>query len=442
MLSIPKHPLKILVIGGGGREHALVWKLAQSSLIAQIYCAPGNGGTALENKNQNIDIQINEFEKLSQFCITENIDLTVVGPDNALADGIVDHFQEKELRIFGPTQEAAKLEWSKSYAKDFMSRNNIPTARFVTTNNYQEANYLLENNPWAEVIKVDGLALGKGVYVCNDINEAQAALQEIFKDKKFADAGETVVLEEKLNGEEISLFILCDGTHFLPLVASQDNKRRFENDQGPNTGGMGAICPPPIYDQYQALIDKTIFQPLFEGLQKDKINYQGLLYLGVLLHQNKLTNTIEPKVLEFNARFGDPETQAVLLRMESDLLPALWACTENKLNEIQIEWDNAASCCIVAVTKTYPEKSSSGEKIQLPNQNPSSKDLMIFHAGTKIVDNELKTAGGRVLAVSALANTITEAADKAYSALSNINFPSIDYRKDIGLKTKASIRTY
>ncbi len=443
MLNLPSHPLKILIIGSGGREHALVWKLAQSPLVSEIFCAPGNGGTAGENKTKNINIQIDEFAKLSQFCIDDKIDLSVVGPDNALAQGIVDHFLQKGLRIFGPTKAAAKLEWSKSYAKEFMAKHKIPTATFVTAKEYDQAYKLVKNNAWAQVIKVDGLALGKGVYVCDNQQEAEEALLEIFKDKKFGQAGETVVLEERLNGEEISLFLLCDGKHFLPLAASQDNKRRFENNRGPNTGGMGAISPPAIYEKYKNLIETTIFAPLMAALQKDNINYQGLLYLGILFNQNKKTNTIEAKVLEFNARFGDPETQAVLLRLKSDLLPALWACTEEKLNEIILEWTDEPSCCVVAVAKNYPEKSSAGETINLPKDKSPSGNIVIFHAGTKLTDNTLVTAGGRVLAVSALGNNLEQAASSAYACLSKIHFESIDYRKDIGRsKNNLSIRAH
>jgi len=288
---------------------------------------------------------------------------------------------------------------------------------------------------------VDGLAFGKGVYVCDNKEEARDALKDIFTTNKFGQAGQSVVLEEKLYGEEISLFLLSDGKSFVPLAASQDNKRRFENDQGPNTGGMGAISPPPIYDQYKELIEKTIVKPILKGFKNEGINYQGLLYIGILLHQNKNTNNIEPKVLEFNARFGDPETQAVLLRLDSDLLPALWACTEGKLDQINLQWKKEASCCVVAVAKTYPEKGSTGETIILSNN--LNTNTVIFHAGTKLIDTTLVTAGGRILAISALGDSLTEAAQTAYNCLATIKFPSIDYRKDIGCtNTKTSVGIY
>ncbi len=435
MLSIPKHSLKILVIGGGGREHALVWKLAQSPLVEKVFCAPGNGGTATENKSENVDIKIDEFAKLSQFCLDQKIDLTVVGPDNALAAGIVDYFKEKSLRIFGPSKAAARLEWSKSYAKQFMAKYNLPTAKFLTCNSYNDALRIAKANAWAQVIKVDGLALGKGVYVCNNKDSVENSLKEIFEENKFGHAAETVLFEEKLNGEEMSLFLLCDGKDILPLAPSQDFKRRFDDDCGPNTGGMGAISPPANYDKFKDIFFESIFKPLQTALRSEAINYQGLLYIGVLLHQDQASGQIQPKILEFNARFGDPETQAVLLRLKSDLLPALWACTEGKLAEINLEWSEEKSCCVIAVNSDYPEKSSNDKTITIPSQSPEK--IIVFHAGTKLKDKNLVTAGGRVLAVVALNAHLEQAAKKTYDYLANLNFESMDYRKDIGrLKSK------
>ncbi len=277
-----------------------------------------------------------------------------------MAEGIVDYFLAEKLRIFGPTKKAAQLEWSKSYAKEFMERNQIPTAKFKICTNYEDAAQIVEKESYVEVIKVDGLASGKGVYVCNNEQETKQALKQIFQDKQFGQAGETVVLEEKLNGEEVSLFLLCDGKSFLPMAASQDNKRRFDQDRGPNTGGMGAISPPANYERYEAMIEKTIIEPLSIALKKEAIDYRGVLYLGLMLDKDKNTGLIQPKILEFNSRFGDPETQVVLPRLASDLLPALWACTEGKLSEIELKWKKEACCSVVAVTKDYPAKSAKG----------------------------------------------------------------------------------
>lgn len=452
MLSIPAHPLKLLVVGGGGREHALCWKLAQSLLVEQIYCAPGNGGTAQEYKTTNLNIDSHDFPKLARFCQEEHIDFIVVGPDNPLAEGIVDYFLKDKHRIFGPRKAAARLEWSKVYAKEFMGRNNLPTARFKTSTNYNDAIQIAEREPWARVVKADGLAFGKGVYVCNNQDEVKGALKEIFEQKRFGRAGEAVVLEEKLHGEEISLFLLCDGKHFLPLAASQDNKRRFDNDCGPNTGGMGAISPPAIYERYEEAIKKTICDPLLSALQKEDINYQGVLYLGLILDQNEDTGLIQPKIIEFNSRFGDPETQAVLPRLESDLLPALWACTEGKLAEIELEWKKEACCCVVAVTNDYPDKSASGQPISFTrtkdgteyhnddNDNQHNK-VVVFHAGTKLVDNKLVTAGGRVFAATALSLDLQTAANLVYNYLAHCYFEGLDYRKDIAKKHIVSVKS-
>ncbi len=439
MLDLPKHPLKVLVIGSGGREHALCWKLAQSPLVEQIFCAPGNGGTATEHKTKNLDIDSHDFPKLAEFCQNEKIDLTVVGPENILAEGIVNYFAAKNLRIFGPTKEAARLEWSKSYAKKIMGRNNIPTAKFKICSSYEEAQEVLKTEPWAKVIKADGLASGKGVYVCNSDAEAQQALKEIFQDKRFGKSGETIVLEEKMNGEEISLFLLCDGKTFLLMAPSQDNKRRFDNDKGPNTGGMGAISPPPVYDNHKQIIQETIIDPVLAALKKENIDFKGVLYIGLLLDQDKQTGSIRPKIVEFNSRFGDPEIEVVLPRLESDLLPALWACTEGKLGEIKFEWKDEACCCVVAVNKDYPVSASTGELISLSKNGSSpNNDVIVFHAGTKIADNKLVTAGGRILVVTALAADLQTAADRIYNYLPNINFKDLDYRQDI-LKSKGTL---
>jgi phosphoribosylamine--glycine ligase len=428
VLTIPSRPSKILVVGGGGREHALCWKLAQSHHVSQIFCAPGNGGTASEDKTVNIEIDVLDFPALAAICRSEQIDLVVVGPDNPLAEGIVDFLTDNGLRVFGPIRQAAKLEWSKSYAKTFMMDNAIPTPRFVISHNEKEALAKLAENPWAKVVKVDGLALGKGVYVCQSEEETQAACQEIFSLNKFGKAAEAILLEEKITGDELSLLLLCDGKRFIPLAPSQDYKRRFDNNHGPNTGGMGAYSPVALYTKYQKQIEETILHPLKKALFSKDLQYKGILYIGIIVGKNEIDSTERPQVLEFNARFGDPETQALLPRLASDLLPALWACTEEKLNEITLEWKAEESCTIVAVTDTYPDKSSQGKVIQLPNLPP---DSLIFQAGTKLIDDKLVTAGGRILAVTSLATDVRSASERSYKVLEHISFSGISYRRDI-----------
>jgi phosphoribosylamine--glycine ligase len=428
VLSIPDHPLKLLVVGGGGREHVLCWKLAQSERVEKIFCAPGNGGTAQERKTKNVKIDSLDFAGLGDFCSSEKIDLVVVGPDNPLAEGIVDFLTARGIRAFGPSKEAARLEWSKSYAKDFLAKCGIPTARYVIGESYEEARQLLKKNSWARVVKVDGLALGKGVFVCNSEEEADRALLDIFQGNKFGSAGQKVVLEEKIVGEELSLLLLCDGKRFVELESSQDHKRRFDDDQGPNTGGMGAYSPVQIYAKHRSAIKESIIAPLQLALTEGALSYSGLLYLGIIVGKTESENTSTARVLEFNARFGDPEAQAVLPRLKSDLLPALWATTEGKLDEVQLRWTDEPSCCVVAVTKTYPDKSAKGEEIRISNL---PANCYVYHSGTQIDNGKLVTAGGRILCVTALGSDLEIAAQKAYDALGRIQFDRMDYRRDI-----------
>jgi phosphoribosylamine--glycine ligase len=428
MLSIPEHPLKLLVVGGGGREHALCWKLAQSPLAGEIFCAPGNGGTASEAKTTNVAIDPMDFQKLADFAKARSIDLIVIGPDNPLAAGIVDYLEGKGLRVFGPSKESARLEWSKSYAKHFMEKAGIATCRFLVCNSKGEAQESLKKNPWAQVVKVDGLALGKGVFVCNSQAEIDQALEEIFDNERFGAAGRQVLLEEKIVGEELSLLMLCDGHQLVPLAASQDHKRRFDGDKGPNTGGMGAYSPVSLYTRYRDLIDETILAPLQKALKEEVIAFQGLLYAGIIVGKTTRDVSERAYVLEFNARFGDPETQAILPRLMSDLLPALWACTEGKLDLARLSWSELESCCVVAVADTYPEKSSAGGEIKLPTM---PAECFMFHAGTKLEQGKLLTAGGRILSITALGKTLEEASSKAYTVLTGVDFKGIDYRHDI-----------
>ncbi len=428
MPSIPKHPLKILVVGGGGREHALCWKLAQSEHVQKIFCAPGNGGTATEAKTTNVAIDQLDFASLADFALQEKIDLTVIGPEIPLAEGIVDFFQNKKLRVFGPKKSAARLEWSKAYAKTFMTQIGIPTPRYLVCNSLAEAKKQLDNNAWAQVVKLDGLAAGKGVIVCDSKAEVIQVLEEIFEKNKFGSSGQTVLLEDKIVGEELSLLLLCDGKRFYPLEASQDHKRRFDGESGPNTGGMGAYSPVSLYAEYRREIEENIIAPLQTALDNKTLDYQGLLYVGIMIGKVAGDTKNRAQVIEFNSRFGDPEIQAVLPRMTSDLLIALWAATEGTLNEIELTWTDKPSCCVVAVTKAYPEKSSAGESIKLSSLK---EDSFLFHSGTKSENGQLFTNGGRILCATALGNNLEKAAERAYEILSGVSFPSMDYRHDI-----------
>lgn len=421
MSILPEYPIKVLVIGGGGREHALAWKMAQNQLIEKIFCAPGNGGTASTSKCENVPISVMDFAAQQQFAIENKVDLIVVGPDNPLAEGIVDHLEKAGLRVFGPTREQAKMEWSKTHAKHFMDRLGIPTPRYISVNSYSDAVDSLKANPWIRVVKVDGLALGKGVFVCDNEQEVLSALKQIFEEKTFGNAGETVLLEEKIDGEELSLLMLLDGKHLIELAPCQDHKRRFDGDSGPNTGGMGAYSPVDLYDRHAAKIKSTIVEPLQKALADGTLSFKGVLYAGIIVSESG------PEVLEFNARFGDPETQALMPRLESDLVEALWACTSEQLNQVNLRWSDTKSCCVVAVGENYPASSSKGEAISLG----SHPQTVIFHAGTKVDGERVVTDGGRVLNVVALGESMEEAASTSYAALAKVSFKGMAYRKDI-----------
>jgi phosphoribosylamine---glycine ligase len=419
---VPEYPLKVLVIGSGGREHALSWKLAQSQHVEKVFCAPGNGGTAREHKCENVAIGVMDFNGLRSFAVENNVDLIVVGPDNPLADGIVDKLEKANLRVFGPTKEQAKLEWSKAHAKQFMEKINLPTPRYVICTSHPEAQQAVRENQWARVVKVDGLALGKGVFVCDKEAEVLEAVEQIFGAKSFGTAGDTILLEEKIIGEELSLLMLCDGKTLVQMAPCQDHKRRYDGDSGPNTGGMGAYSPVELYDRYQAQIESQIVQPLQKALSSGALSFKGVLYVGIMISDGK------PMVLEFNARFGDPETQAMMPRLKSDLLEALWSCTCEQLSEVKMEWTPEHSCCVVAVAEAYPTSSSRGEVITFGDQQ---RDIVLFQAGTKYANNKVVTDGGRVLAVVATAPSMEEAAKNCYTALKKVSFKDMDYRKDI-----------
>lgn len=435
---LPNSPVKVMVIGGGGREHAICWKLAQSPLVERVYCAPGNGGTYVTAKTENIDLKVSDFSGIAKFACERKVNLVVIGPDNPLADGIVDYLQAAGLRVFGPRKALAQIEASKVFAKNFMVEHGIPTARFLVASSYEEASALLADNDWARVIKVDGLALGKGVFVCDSKDEAQEAIATIFKDQKFGAAGNQVILEERLVGEEVSLLMFADGKNIVPMPPSQDHKRRFEGDKGPNTGGMGAYSPVELYEHVKSAVEKEVLQPLRKAMASGEFDFRGVLYAGLLVVKSTDSKaTMQPYVLEFNARFGDPETQAILPLLNSDLLPILWAATEGFLDKVQVEWSTAASCCVVVAGRDYPESSSSGEKITVADL---PDNCFIFHAGTKIDQGRLVTNGGRVLALTALGADLHEAVSRSYKGVKSIDFRDMAYRSDIARRALSGCR--
>ena len=415
--------MKILVIGSGGREHALVWKLRQSPLVTEVYCAPGNPGIGA--LAELVSIGPEEIEKLADFASNEKIDLTVVGPEIPLILGISDHFEKKGLKIFGPNREAAKLEGSKEFAKEIMKENGIPTAAFATFSDPKDAKqFASQIQPC--VVKADGLAAGKGVILCFSLREAEAAIDDIMVRKVFGTAGDKVIIEELLTGEEASFMALMDGDHFLPLASSQDHKPVFDGDQGPNTGGMGAYSPAPVVNSkvHQEVLVK-ILKPLFSGLKKRGVLYRGVLYVGLMITKEG------PKVLEFNARFGDPECQPLLMRLKGDLVPLLEATIDGKLNGVEAHWQEASSVCIVLCSQGYPGPYEKGKEIRgLDHLNQWNRGF-VFHSGTTRKDGRWFTSGGRVLGVTAVGNSIEEAVKEVYHAASQIGWDGVHYRKDI-----------
>ncbi|MBY0356499.1 MAG: phosphoribosylamine--glycine ligase [Candidatus Obscuribacterales bacterium] len=429
---LPNSALKILLVGGGGREHAICWKLGQSPLVQTVYCAPGNGGTAVNPKSENVDIQVSDFSALAQFAQNNKVDLVVVGPDNPLADGIVDYLENQGLRTFGPRQKLAQIEASKVYAKNFMTEHGIPTARFAVASTLTEAEKIVIENDWARVVKVDGLALGKGVFVCDSQAEAEAAVREIFQTEKFGAAGAQVVLEEKLIGEEISLLMFADGKDLALMPPCQDHKRRFDDDKGPNTGGMGAYSPVALYAQVKERVEAEILLPLKKAMAAGQFDFKGVLYAGLLV--TAYGGELRPYVLEFNARFGDPETQVILPLLRSDLLPILWAVTEGSLDQVEIAWQDGAACTVVLAAENYPESSSKNEPV-IVNSLPAN--TFVFHAGTKRSADKLLTNGGRVFSVTAIGNNLSEAVELAYAGIKSVSFAGMSYRRDIARRALA-----
>lgn len=421
--------MNILVIGGGGREHALAWKAAQSANVDKVFVAPGNAGTALEETLENVDINAEDIDALKSFALQNDITLTIVGPEAPLVNGVVDAFQAAGLKIFGPSRNAAQLEGSKAFTKDFLARHNIPTAAYGNFTDEAEAIAYVKAQGTPIVIKADGLAAGKGVILAQTEDEAIAAIQDMLSGNRFGDAGARVVVEEFLLGEEASFICMIDGKNILPMATSQDHKARDDGDKGPNTGGMGAYSPAPLVtaEIHQRVIDEVI-RPTVDGMAKEGNAFTGFLYAGLMIDKDG-----KSRVLEYNVRFGDPETQPIMMRLQSDLVELCLAAIEQKLDQMTTQWDPRFALGVVLAAGGYPDDYNRGDVITgLENtETPSTK---VFHAGTAIVDDKVVTMGGRVLCACGMGDTVAEAQQSAYAVVSKINWNNVYYRKDIGFK--------
>lgn len=424
--------MKILIVGNGGREHALAWKALQSPLAEHVFVAPGNAGTATEPGLKNIPINATDIEALVAFAKQEEIELTIIGPEASLAAGVVDAFEAEGLRCFGPTRRAARLEASKNYAKTFLARYNIPTAAYRTFTDYGQALDYVKDQTLPVVIKADGLAAGKGVVIAHDLETAQDALQNMLVNDQFGTSGHRVVIEAFLVGEEASFICLVDGEKVIPLASSQDHKARDEGDQGPNTGGMGAYSPAPIVtDALHERIMSEIIHPTLRGLAQEDTPYRGFLYAGLMISPEGA-----PSVVEFNCRLGDPETQPILMRLQSDLVAACIAAIDGTLDSVSLNWDRRTAIGVVMAAEGYPIKVRTGDVIE-GLEAESQDDVHVFHAGTTMKDEQVATSGGRVLCVTALGETLNEARESAYGRVDTIRWPGCFYRKDIGHRALA-----
>lgn len=418
--------MKILVIGSGGREHAIVKKISESKRVSKIYCAPGNGG--ISDIAECIPIKVTEFDKLIDFAKENKIDLTIIGPDDPLVMGISDKFIDAGLKVFGPTKDGAQIEGSKVFSKELMKKYNIPTAKYEVFNDYDSAlKYVKEENTYPTVIKAEGLALGKGVIIANTFEEADVALREIMIDKIFGESGNRIVIEEYLTGPEISVLSFCDGKTIVPMVSAQDHKRAYDNDQGPNTGGMGTFSPSRIYDdKMQDECMNNIFIPTVNALNNEGITYKGVIFFGLMATKDGV------KVIEYNARFGDPETQVVLPRLKTDIVDIFEAVCDGTLDTINVEWEDNACVCVVEASGGYPKKYQTGYEIKgLEN---IKNNIFVYHAGTKKENNRYFTSGGRVLGITSKSCDLDTAISDAYNAVKSISFTDVHYRKDIGIK--------
>jgi phosphoribosylamine--glycine ligase len=421
--------MKILVVGSGGREHAIAWKAAQSSLVEKVFVTPGNAGTAREPRVENIEIGVTNIDGLISFAVRKGVELTIIGPEAPLVAGITDAFNQAGLKCFGPTQGAAQLEGSKVFAKDFLFRHNIPTAEYRVFTELEQAREYIRSGDTPTVIKADGLAAGKGVIIARTREEAIAAVEEMLSGKAFGEAGRRVIVEECLRGEEASFIVMVDGRHILPLATSQDHKAVNNGDTGPNTGGMGAYSPAPVITpEIHDHIMKKVIEPTVKGMAAEGLPYTGFLYAGLMIQGDGT-----PKVLEYNCRLGDPETQPILFRLRSDLVEICLAALDQRLDLLRVEWDNRAALGVVMAAGGYPESYSKGDPISgLPDQG--QKDLKVFHAGTSLKEGRVVTSGGRVLCATALGATVSEAQKKAYNLARQIKWDNVYYRTDIGYR--------
>ncbi len=419
--------MKILIVGSGGREHALAWKIAQSPMVKKIFCAPGNPGIA--EVAECVDMEAENIEGLYNFALKQKIDLTVVGPEDTLTAGIVDRFRDGRLRIFGPSKRASIIEGSKVFAKTLMKKYGIPTADFKAFDDLKQAKKHIATCKFPLVIKADGLAKGKGVFVCKTLEEASKHIENIMNEKIFGHAGDKIVVEEFLAGEEVSILAVTDGKTILPLSSVQDHKAVYDGDKGPNTGGMGAYSPVPlITDELQYFIEENILVPIVHAMKKENRSYKGVIYAGLMI------TSAGPKVLEFNARFGDPETQVLLMRMKSDLVPILLSTANSNLEDVDIEWHNGTSICVIMTSKGYPDKYEKGLPISGLEILKGADNMQVFHAGTSVKNGKVITNGGRVLGVTTIGKDLREAQKRVYEAIQKLSFGGAHYRRDIGSK--------
>lgn len=418
--------MKVLVVGSGGREHTLCWKISQSKMVDKVFCAPGNAGTA--SVAENVPIEVDDINNIVKFCEDQKVELVVIGPELPLTLGLTDKLEDAGIKVFGPSALAAEIEGSKAFSKMIMERYHVPTAKYKVFMDHYEAKSFLNEIGIPCVIKADGLAQGKGVFVCMTKEMAEDALEEIMGEKSFGDAGNRVVIEEYLEGQEVSILAFTDGTAIIPMVSAQDHKRIFDNDEGLNTGGMGAYSPAPMYTaDMEEFVFERVFKAVIEGMKREGRTYKGVLYAGLMLTKEGI------KVLEFNARFGDPESQAVLVRLETDLVEIMLSVADEKLKDQEIIWKDDAAVCVVMSAEGYPGEYVKDREIIFSEPDSKIKDKsFVFHAGTKLKDNKIVTSGGRVLGVTALGSTIKEAIDNTYLRVDSVNFEGAHFRKDIG----------